>query len=55
MTRHEACDAIAKLKPELRDLGVRSVSIFGSVLRDEAREASDLDLVAEFDPPHTSA
>lgn len=30
------------------------MSLFGSVLRDEATDASDLDLVAEFAPPHTA-
>ena len=54
MTRDEARRGIERLRPELHVLGVRSVSIFGSVLRDEAQETSDLDLVAEFEPPHTA-
>jgi len=32
---------------------VRSLSIFGSVARNEAKKSSDLDLIAEFEPPHT--
>jgi len=31
--------------------GVRSLSIFGSVARDEATDASDVDLLVEFDRP----
>lgn len=54
MTRQRAEEEIGRLQPRLRSLGVRSVSIFGSVLRDEAHETSDLDLIAEFAPPHTA-
>jgi predicted nucleotidyltransferase len=31
--------------------GVRSLSLFGSVARDEAGQASDVDLLVEFDRP----
>ena len=54
MTQAEAREAIERLEPGLRRLGVRSISIFGSVMRDEANATSDLDLVAEFEPPHTA-
>ncbi|MDR3688286.1 MAG: nucleotidyltransferase family protein [Fimbriimonas sp.] len=54
MTRTEAMESLRALQPELRKLGVRSIALFGSVLRDEAGPQSDLDLVAEFDPPHTA-
>ena len=47
-------EALERLTPELRRLGVRSLSIFGSVARNEAQSSSDLDLVAEFAPPHTA-
>ncbi len=36
-----------------RRFGVRSLSLFGSVARDEATEDSDVDLLVEFDPPPT--
>lgn len=39
--------------PQLKELGVRSISLFGSVARDDATEASDLDIIAEFNPPYT--
>ena len=54
MTRERATEEIRRLEPQLRRFGVRTLSIFGSVLRDEAKESSDLDLVAEFDPPPTA-
>jgi hypothetical protein len=54
MTRDEAIAALRPLLPVLRErFGVRRLSIFGSVARDEATAASDLDLVAEFDGPAT--
>lgn len=31
--------------------GVRSLRLFGSLARDEAREGSDIDLLVEFDRP----
>ena len=37
--------------PELRVLGVESLSIFGSVSRDAAADSSDLDLIVELRPP----
>ena len=36
---------------ELRQLGVRSLFVFGSVARDEATDISDVDLLVEFDRP----
>lgn len=35
---------------ELREAGIRRLSIFGSVSRNEARPDSDIDLAAELDP-----
>lgn len=46
-------DVISKLSPhfdEIRALGVKRLSMFGSVARGEARDDSDVDLAAEFDP-----
>ena len=37
--------------PELNALGVRSLALFGSVARGEARPESDVDLLVEFEPP----
>ena len=35
----------------LRQFGVKSLSLFGSVARDEATETSDVDVLVEFDRP----
>jgi uncharacterized protein len=35
---------------ELRQAGLRSLSVFGSVARGETEADSDIDLAAEFDP-----
>ena len=35
---------------ELRQAGIRHLSLFGSVARGDAAEDSDIDLAAEFDP-----
>lgn len=51
MRRTEALRIIAEHEVELRDLGVRSLSIFGSVARDEAGAGSDVDVLVEFDRP----
>lgn len=37
-------------KSRLRAAGIRTLSLFGSVARGEARPDSDIDLAAEFDP-----
>jgi len=50
---HTAEWVIATLRAheaELRQAGLRSVSLFGSVARDETETDSDIDLAAEFDP-----
>ena len=46
-------EAIARLKPferRLRERGISALYLFGSTARDEAGEASDLDLLYEYDP-----
>ncbi len=50
MRREEALLALHGFMPAIRrDFGVRSVALFGSTARDEAREDSDLDLLVDFD------
>jgi len=53
MKRNEAIKKLRELMPELNKLGVIRLSMFGSVARDEASDASDLDLIVEFTPPVT--
>ena len=48
-----ATDVIATLRAheaELRQAGIRHLSLFGSVARGEAATGSDIDLAAEFAP-----
>jgi uncharacterized protein len=50
---HTADRVIATLRAheaELRQAGLRSLSLFGSVARGETETDSDIDLAAEFDP-----
>ncbi len=51
MRRARALQIIAEHEGELRALGVRSLSIFGSVARDQAGPESDVDLLVEFNRP----
>ena len=49
MRRAEALRIIANHASEIRALGVRSLSLFGSVARDQAGQQSDVDLLIDFD------
>ena len=50
MNRDLAIKIIAEHREELAaEFGVKSLSLFGSVVRDEATPASDVDLLVEFD------
>ncbi len=51
MTRQEVLDKLETNRNELRQMGVKSLSLFGSLARDEATDRSDVDLLVEFDRP----
>ena len=52
MKREDALQILLAHENELRDqFGVRSLSLFGLVARDEATEASDVDVLVEFNRP----
>jgi len=51
MKRDDAIRAIRPRLPELRRLGVVSLSLFGSTARDDASETSDVDILISFDGP----
>ncbi|HWA73321.1 MAG TPA: nucleotidyltransferase family protein [Polyangiaceae bacterium] len=54
MDRETALSRLSTLLPELRArFGVRELAVFGSVARDEATDASDLDLIVDFEGPAT--
>jgi hypothetical protein len=52
MRRKDVLAILNKHEDELREkYGVESLSLFGSVARDEARPNSDVDLLVEFNRP----
>lgn len=51
MTRDDVLSRLSEHRAELSGLGVRSLALFGSVARGEARPDSDVDLLVEFDRP----
>ncbi len=55
MNRKQAIEMLAKLKPELvKRFGVTRLALFGSTVRDEAIQGSDVDILVSFDGPATS-
>ena len=53
MNRNQALDILTRLKPELaKRFGVTRLALFGSTVRNEATEESDI--VISFDAPATS-
>ncbi|MEO7026138.1 MAG: nucleotidyltransferase domain-containing protein [Caulobacteraceae bacterium] len=51
MSRAELLLRLAELRPWLVSEGLSRVRLFGSHARDEAREDSDVDLIADLDRP----
>ncbi|MFQ6045849.1 MAG: nucleotidyltransferase family protein [Gemmatimonadales bacterium] len=48
LTRAEAVRRLQEAEPEIRALGVERLALFGSVLRDQARPDSDVDVLVAF-------
>jgi predicted nucleotidyltransferase len=46
--RDEVLELLSEHQTELKQFKVRSLALFGSVARDEARSESDIDIVVEF-------
>jgi hypothetical protein len=53
MRRDEVLAILRAHRDDLRRLGARSLSLFGSTARDEARVDSDIDLLVELAEPAT--
>ena len=51
MKRDEVIATLAAHREKLQELGVKSLNLFGSVARDEARLDSDIDFLVEFNRP----
>lgn len=49
MTRDDILATIRANEPRLRDLSVRELALFGSFVRGDATDASDIDFLVEFD------
>lgn len=49
--RDEALTILRGHQRELRERGVKTLAVFGSVARDEATAGSDVDLLVEFERP----
>ena len=51
VTRAHVLHTLHTYRSELRERGVASLDLFGSVAREQATDASDVDLLASFDRP----
>ncbi len=55
MTRAEVLERLRAHRPTLAErFGVVELAVFGSFARDEASDASDVDILVSFDGPATS-
>ena len=50
LTRKLTAERLIASEPEIRALGVERLALFGSVLRDDVRPDSDVDLLVQFSP-----
>jgi predicted nucleotidyltransferase len=48
MSRSEILQTLANRREDLARMGVKSMALFGSVARDEARPDSDVDILVDF-------
>jgi uncharacterized protein len=53
MKRDEVISILKQCEQPLKNFGINSLSIFGSVARDEAHPESDIDILVEFSQPPT--
>ncbi|HLO31991.1 MAG TPA: nucleotidyltransferase family protein [Anaerolineales bacterium] len=51
MERDEILALLKSHKRRLKKFGIHSLSIFGSVARDQARKNSDVDILVDFEKP----
>lgn len=52
ITKKNAIQTIAQHRQEIAELGVAAIGLIGSVARNEAHDASDLDVVIDLPPEH---
>lgn len=51
MKRQDVLDTLCTHRAALREMGIESLALFGSVARDEGTDTSDVDLLVEFSRP----
>ncbi|MGC9965544.1 MAG: nucleotidyltransferase domain-containing protein [Syntrophobacteraceae bacterium] len=51
MQQESVLDILRRHRHELQQFGVKSIALFGSVVREEARPESDIDILVEFGRP----
>jgi predicted nucleotidyltransferase len=49
MKKEEVVEKLQENMDKIKDFGVKRIGIFGSVVRGEAKEESDIDFVVEFE------
>lgn len=50
--RLELSSSLEELASFCKEHGIKKMAVFGSMLRDDYRPDSDVDILAEFDPAH---
>lgn len=53
LSRDRVIHLLREHRAQMDQFGVRSISLFGSVARDEATESSDVDVLVDFGPEPT--
>lgn len=53
LSKAEAIARLKALEPEIREMGIVSLYLFGSTVRDEAGPDSDIDLYGDLEPGRT--
>ena len=52
LTKANVIEIISRCRDDIAGLGVAAIGIIGSVARDEAQDASDLDVIIDLPPEH---
>lgn len=52
LTKANVIEIISRCRDDIAGLGVAAIGIIGSVARDEAQDASDLDVIIDLPPKH---
>jgi predicted nucleotidyltransferase len=50
LNKEQVIQRLEQVREQIQAFGVRRIALFGSVVRGEARDGSDVDLLVQFDP-----